>query len=276
VSLNLKILELLNNSINIKENIDYQKSMLTNKNNESENYSPLNNKAHVSIDLNKVHYTELNYQKFVNQIGSDNIYFKIEIKKELKQLGRPIKFNEGDIEELLNQFSLYSLDIEETNQPSKAKIHYTCDLGHENTTRFDTIKNWIKSYENNERFAACQDCHTERTEMKNLIDNEILVEEKGFKLSKMYNNERSDIIYDIICSNEHLTEGRAKGSFLRSFSCKECKHNANEYICSACQQLLPLDKFNKCETNLYRNKTDQNCKECREKQRNVRKENNYK
>jgi hypothetical protein len=197
--------------------------------------------------------------------------------KELKPIGRPKEFDPFDIEDLLLDYGLYVLDdIEETDQPSKAYVHYTCDLGHAFTTRFDTIRAWIKEYSDDKRYAVCSDCNTERKELKVLIDNENLVEEKGFTLNKMYNNERGDLVYDILCKNNHLTEGRNKSSFIRSFSCKECKHNALEYICTMCQKLFPLDKFNKCETNIYRNKTDSHCIECRAKQRAIRKENNYK
>jgi hypothetical protein len=202
---------------------------------------------------------------------------EIKSEPEPTRIGRPIENSPFEIEDLLLDYDLYVLDdIEETDQPSRVKIHYTCSFGHDSTTRFDTIKTYIDEYKLNERYNVCIECNKESKEIKQLIENENIVEEKGFVLSKMYKNERNDFIYDILCKNNHLTEGRMKSSFIRSFTCKECIHNTNEYICSTCQQLLPLNKFNKCETNDHRNKTDHHCKKCREKQRNKRKENGYK
>ncbi len=196
---------------------------------------------------------------------------------EKKRIGRPIEDFPFEIEDLLLNYDLYVLDdIEEVDQPSRVKIHYACSLGHESTTRFDAIKNQIEEYNTNKRYNVCTFCNNESKEIRQLIENENIVEEKGFLLSNMYKNERNDIIYDILCNNNHLTTGRIKSSFLRSFTCKECKHNADKYTCSSCQQLLSIDKFNKCESNIHRNKTDHHCKECREKQRIVRKENGYK
>jgi hypothetical protein len=106
--------------------------------------------------------------------------------------------------------------------------------------------------------------------------NEKLVEEKGFFLDNVYNNKRGDIVYDILCKNNHITVGRCKSSFLRSFYCKECKFNADEYPCTGCKEILPLDKFNKLETATHRNKTDHYCKVCRVEQRDIRKQNGYK
>ncbi len=203
-----------------------------------------------------------------------------EVKQEVKQekkTGRPKKYTADEIEKLLANYNLFLLeDIKDTDHISKAYIHGVCDLGHEFNTRFDTVVSWINDFKNNTRYQICTECNAECKEMKNLLENENLVEEKGFKLAKMYNNERSDIIYDIECKNGHVTIGRIKGSFIRSFSCKECEHTKDLYNCGDCKQLLSLDKFNKCETNIYRNKTDHNCRECREKQRSKRFQNGYK
>lgn len=194
----------------------------------------------------------------------------------LPKIGRPSATLE-EIENLLDDYSLFILDdMEETNTPSKSQIHYTCNFGHESTSRLDTLKSWINLYDDNKRYAVCTYCNSERIELNNLITNENLVENKGFTLVKMYSNDRRDIIYDVKCKNNHVTIGRSKGSFMRSFTCKECKKTAEEYKCSDCQKILPLNKFNKCETNVYRNGTDHHCRECRDLQRQIRKDSGYK
>jgi hypothetical protein len=213
----------------------------------------------------------------INETGKSVKELVKEPDELVKPIGRPTEMDSLDIEVMLLDYDLYVLDdIEEISQMSKVYIHYACSFGHESTTRLDVIKSNIENFKINKRNAVCNDCNEECKEIKFLMDNENLVEEKGFVLNKMYKNERNNIFYDIMCKNNHLTTGRIKSSFLRSFSCKECKHNADEYMCSSCQQLLHIDKFNKCETNIHRNKTDHHCKDCREKQRNKRKDNGYK
>lgn len=178
---------------------------------------------------------------------------------------------------LLDNYELCMMeDIEETDEPSKSDVLYECLYGHENTTRLDTIKQNIKEYEKEKRYAVCNDCNKERTELKKLMENEHIVEEKGYALKKIHKNERGDILYDILCKNNHLTIDRTKTSFIRSFNCKECNHNADEYICTGCNNLLTLDSFSKYEKNTHRNKTDHYCKKCRSEQVNKRKENGYK
>ncbi len=187
----------------------------------------------------------------------------------LPKIGRPSS--------TLDDNGIFILDsIEETDQLSKSQIHYTCEFGHESTSRLDTIKSWINLYDDNKRYAVCADCNLERAELNNLMINENLVSDRGFLLVKMYSNDRCDIIYDIKCKNNHVTIGRSKGSFMRSFTCKECKKTSEEYKCSDCQKILPLNKFNKCETNTYRNGTDHHCRDCRDFQRQVRKDSGYK
>ncbi len=194
----------------------------------------------------------------------------------LPKIGRPSTTLE-EIENLLDEYGLYMLNnLEGTTEPSKLQIHYTCESGHESTSRLDTIQSLINSYNDNKRYAICTDCNKEITETNNLVINENLVIEKGFSLTKMHNNDRGDILYDIKCKNNHITIGRTKSSFMRSFTCKECKQTAEEYKCSSCENILPLNKFNKCETNIYRNGTDHHCKDCREIQRKTRKDAGYK
>jgi len=197
--------------------------------------------------------------------------------KEVKPIGRPVKYRPHEIKDYLAKYGLQVLDeIEEIQQMSLVIINYVCDSGHESTTRFDTLKQRIGECESKSRHDVCTDCNYKSIEVQQELDSKTIVEARGYILKNTYKNERNAIIYDILCKQNHLTEGRSKTSFVRGFHCEECQRTALKYACGRCKQILPLDQFYRCESNVYRNKTDHDCKKCRQKQRHVRKANNYK
>ena len=94
---------------------------------------------------------------------------------------------------------------------------------HEETTRYDLLCEWISSFLYEKRTSVCTHCHNQLEQFNRYAENEKLVKNRGYKLIKQSQNERGDILFDIECENGHITENRTKTSFMRSFSCKECK-----------------------------------------------------
>ncbi len=191
--------------------------------------------------------------------------------KQSRDAGRPIKWTSEKIEELLNKYGLFVLENIDATKPSKAQISFCCEIGHEDKMRFDVLQSYVKKVDDGTRHKVCRECQKESDKVLAFLTNESLVEEKGFLLQYMSNSARGDILYDILCENGHVTTGRTKSSFLRSFSCKECLKEAPEIYCQGvCKELLPRSYFNNYKSSF--NGKDHVCRECRQNERKNRKE----
>lgn len=145
-------------------------------------------------------------------------------------------------------------------------VSVMCYEGHlSENIRLDSLISRAREVKEGKRYHICSECQLQTSKEMLSQNNKELVEDRGFILNKCYKNERNDFIFDIRCKNDHLTIGRTKGSFLRSFQCEECREEERNEIlpCSGCKQKLPYDSFSKCEGNSHRHDTDHYCKDCR-------------
>jgi hypothetical protein len=196
------------------------------------------------------------------------------------------------IKNLLKDQSSEVLEIKENVVKSKSKVTFKCIENHiSNDVRFDSINDRIALIKRGERYKLCTECHTDAIKNVQLEEHKKLISDtmnvngvSGFKLVKEERRERtttenSDILFFISCPLGHITE-KLKNVFStnQGYNCKECfiedKLNSTESMCSRCRKLLDNDKFNSDKSKI--NGKDHTCRECREKERIIRKSKGYK
>ncbi len=157
-----------------------------------------------------------------------------------------------------------------------SKVKITCDKGHKDEVRGDSLNDRYLDVFSNKRFVICSECQEIAQKQYEYDKDKELVKEHGFDMINRTRIKRDNFKFDLLCHRGH-TSLKVDKFHLDTFKCLECKIidlvEATELPCLRCNLSLALALFSKDSSNKGRKGYDKYCKSCRKIEADARRDN---